>query len=108
MTVAFLFPGQGAQFVGMTRDLLEGDPGSRDFLRQAEDRLEMPLKRLMLDGPEAELQATDNAQAAILFHSVALLRLLTARRFLPSLVAGHSIGEFAGLVTPEVLGPLHC
>ena len=90
----------------MTRDLLEGDPGSRDFLRQAEDRLEMPLKRLMLDGPEAELQATDNAQAAILFHSVALLRLLTARGFLPSLVAGHSMGEFAGLVAAEALDPL--
>jgi len=90
----------------MTRDLLEGDPGSRDFLRQAEARLEMPLKRLMLDGPEAELQATDNAQAAILFHSVALLRLLTARGFLPSLVAGHSMGEFAGLVAAEALDPL--
>src|SRR3989442_5650350 len=90
----------------MTRDLLEGDPGSRDFLRQAEDRLEMPLKRLMLDGPEAELQATDNAQAAILFHSVALLRLLTARGFHPSLVAGHSMGEFAGLVAAEALDPL--
>src|SRR2546422_9575175 len=90
----------------MARDLLEGDPGSRDFLRQAEDRLHLPLKRLMLDGPEAELQATENAQVAILFHSVALLRLMSAREFRPALVAGHSMGEFAGLVAAEALDPL--
>jgi [acyl-carrier-protein] S-malonyltransferase len=90
----------------MARDLVERDPGSRDLLSQAEDRLQMPLRRLMLDGPEAELQATENAQAAILFHSVALLRLMTARGFLPSLVAGHSMGEFAGLVAAEALEPL--
>jgi [acyl-carrier-protein] S-malonyltransferase len=90
----------------MARDLLEGDPGSRDLLRQAEDRLDMPLRRLMLDGPEAELQATENAQPAILFHSVALLRLMAARGFGPALVAGHSMGEFAGLVAAEALDPL--
>src|SRR6266576_362647 len=90
----------------MTRDLLERDPGSRDFLRQAEDRLDLPLERLMLDGPEAELQATENAQAAILFHSVALFRLMSAREFRPALVAGHSMGEFAGLVAAEALDPL--
>ena len=90
----------------MARDLLERDPGSADLLRQAEDRLAMPLGRLMLEGPEAELQATENAQAAILFHSVALLRLLTGRGFAPSLVAGHSMGEFAGLVAAEALDPL--
>lgn len=90
----------------MARDLLERDPASADLLRQAEDRLEMPLKRLMLDGPEAELQATENAQAAILFHSVALLRLMAARGFHPSLVAGHSMGEFASLVAAEALEPL--
>jgi len=90
----------------MARDLLERDPGSQDLLRQAEQRLDMPLRRLMLEGPEAELQATENAQAAILFHSVALLRLMTARGVLPSLVAGHSMGEFAGLVAAEALDPL--
>jgi len=90
----------------MTRDLLEGDAGSADFLRQAEARLEMPLGRLMLDGPEAELQATSNAQPAILFHSLALLRLMTAREFGPALLAGHSMGEFAGLVAAKALDPL--
>ncbi len=66
----------------------------------------MPLGRLMLDGPEAELQSTENAQPAILFHSVALIQLMTARGFVPSVVAGHSMGEFAGLVAAEALDPL--
>jgi [acyl-carrier-protein] S-malonyltransferase len=90
----------------MTRDLLEQDPGSAEFVRQAEDRLGMPLRRLMLEGPEAELQATENAQPTILFHSLALLRLVASRGFSPSLVAGHSMGEFAGLVAAEALDPL--
>ena len=90
----------------MARDLLERDSGSADLLRQAEDRLAMPLGRLMLDGPEAELQATENAQPAILFHGVALLRLMAARGFGPALVAGHSMGEFAGLVAAGALDPL--
>ena len=90
----------------MARDLLEGDADSADFLVQAEGRLEMPLRRLMLDGPEGELQATSNAQPAILFHSLALLRLMAARGLSPALVAGHSMGEFAGLVAAEALEPL--
>jgi [acyl-carrier-protein] S-malonyltransferase len=90
----------------MARDLLDGDPGTADLLGQAEDRLAMPLGRLMVDGPEAELQATSNAQPAILFHSLALLRLMIARGFGPALVAGHSMGEFAGLVAAEALDPL--
>src|SRR2546425_7502968 len=90
----------------MARDLLERDPACVDLLRQAEDRLGMPLGRLMLEGPEAELQATENAQPAILFHSVALLRLMAARGFGPALVAGHSMGEFAGLVAAEALDPV--
>jgi [acyl-carrier-protein] S-malonyltransferase len=90
----------------MARDLLKQDPGSADFLREAEDRLKMPLGRLMGEGPEPELQATENAQPAILFHSLALLRLMVSRGFSPSLVAGHSMGEFAGLVAAEALDPL--
>ena len=90
----------------MARDLLERDAASTDLLHQAEERLGIPLGRLMLDGPEADLQATENAQPAILFHSVALLRLMVARRLRPALVAGHSMGEFAGLVAAEALDPL--
>src|SRR5256886_12466992 len=90
----------------MARDLLEGDPGSADFLRQAEDRLAMPLGRLMVEGPEAELQATQNAQPAILFHSLALFRQLVGNGIEPEAVAGHSMGEFAGLVAGGALDPL--
>jgi [acyl-carrier-protein] S-malonyltransferase len=90
----------------MARDLLERDAASADLLRDAEARLRMPLGRLMLEGPEADLQATENAQPAILFHSVALLRLMAARGLRPALVAGHSMGEFAGLVAAEALDPL--
>ena len=90
----------------MARDLLDQDPGSAAFLQQAEDRLHKPLGRLMVEGPEAELQATENAQPAILFHSLALLRLMVSRGFSPALVAGHSMGEFAGLVAAEALDPL--
>src|SRR5207249_10255952 len=89
----------------MARDLLEGDPGSAEFLRQAEDRLAMPLGRLMLDGPDAELQATENAQPAILFHSLALLRQLLANGIEAEALAGHSMGEFAGLVAGAALDP---
>ena len=66
----------------------------------------MPLGRLMVEGPEAELQATRNAQPAILFHSLALLALVTKRGLRPALVAGHSMGEFAGLVAADALEPL--
>jgi [acyl-carrier-protein] S-malonyltransferase len=90
----------------MARDLLERDPGSAAFLGQAEKRLALPLGRLMLDGPEAALQATENAQPAILFLSLALLQLTASRGLRPSLLAGHSMGEFAGLVAAEALDPL--
>jgi [acyl-carrier-protein] S-malonyltransferase len=90
----------------MARDLLERDAASANLLHDAEERLGMPLGRLMLDGPEADLQATENAQPAILFHSVALLRLMVTRGLGPALVAGHSMGEFAGLVAAEALDPL--
>jgi [acyl-carrier-protein] S-malonyltransferase len=90
----------------MARDLIGQDPSTADFLHQAEGRLDMPLGRLMLEGPEAELQATATAQPAILFHSLALLRLTASRGLTPALVAGHSMGEFAGLVAAEALDPL--
>jgi [acyl-carrier-protein] S-malonyltransferase len=97
----------------MGRDLLEQDDATKQFLLDAEERLKLPLKRLMLDGPEAALQATEAAQPAILFHSLALLRALSARADyaaaepdVPAAVAGHSLGEFAGLVAAGGLDPL--
>jgi [acyl-carrier-protein] S-malonyltransferase len=90
----------------MARDLLQQKPGSQAFLADTEQRLQMPLGRLMLDGPEAELQATQNAQPAIVFHSLALLELVRASGVVPSAVAGHSLGEFSGLAATGGLTPL--
>jgi [acyl-carrier-protein] S-malonyltransferase len=103
---AFLFPGQGAQFVGMARDLVEQDERTRRFLSEAEARLQMPLRQVMLEGPEAALQATETAQPAIVFHSLALLGHLDDRGLTPAAVAGHSLGEFAALVAAGGLSPL--
>jgi [acyl-carrier-protein] S-malonyltransferase len=90
----------------MARDLIEQDSGAQRLLDDAEEQLRMPLRRLMLEGPDAELQATQNAQPAILFHSLALLRHVTAGGLSPGALAGHSLGEFAGLVAAGGLDPL--
>ena len=90
----------------MAHDLLEQDSETSKLLREAEARLELPLRRLMLEGPEPDLQATEHAQPAILFHSLALLRLLTLRGVQSQAVAGHSLGEFAGLVAAGGLEPI--
>src|SRR2546423_1234926 len=97
----------------MGRDLVEQDGDTKQFLEDAEERLGFPLKRLMLDGPQAALQATEVAQPAILFLSLALLRALQTRagasvgqHDLPGAVAGHSLGEFAALVAAGGLDPL--
>ena len=90
----------------MARDLIEEKPEAARFLRDAEARLNMPLRRLMVEGPKAELQATEHAQPAILFHSLALLDQLQRRGVEPAAVAGHSLGEFAGLVAAGGLDPL--
>jgi [acyl-carrier-protein] S-malonyltransferase len=91
----------------MGRDLFEGDATTRAFLRAAEERLPgVALRRLMTEGPAEELTSTQNAQPAILFVSLALLRLLEAEGVRANAVAGHSLGEFAGLVAAGGLDPL--
>ena len=105
-TLAFLFPGQGAQFVGMARDLIEREGDVQQLLQKAEQRLGMPLGRLMVEGPEADLRATENAQPAIAFHSLALLGRIRAHGLEPAAVAGHSLGEFPGLVAAGGVEPL--
>jgi [acyl-carrier-protein] S-malonyltransferase len=90
----------------MARDLIEQDDYSRQLLAEVETRLSLPLRRLMLEGPDSELQATQNAQPAILFHSLGLLHHLTAAGRNAAAVAGHSLGEFAGLVAAGGLQPI--
>lgn len=101
MTVAFLFPGQGAQTVGMGRDLYEAFPAARRIFDLAEEALEMPLKRLCFEGPDEELSRTDVCQPAILTASAATLAamddLLGPEAPRPTFAAGLSLGEYTAL-----------
>jgi [acyl-carrier-protein] S-malonyltransferase len=97
--IAFLFPGQGSQKVGMGRALAEAYPEARAVFDEADAALGWALSRLCWEGPEADLTLTAHAQPAILATSVAALRVLEQRRELrPGAVAGHSLGEYSALV----------
>ncbi|HTR79198.1 MAG TPA: ACP S-malonyltransferase [Gemmatimonadaceae bacterium] len=99
----WLCPGQGAQKVGMARDLAERFPESRAALDAIDDALGFKLSRLMFDGPEDELTATKNAQPAILAHSAAVHAALGAAGATPVAAAGHSLGEYSAYVTSGAL-----
>ena len=98
MTIAFLFPGQGSQSVGMGKLLSEAFPESRRVFETADAALGFSLSELCFGGPEQELQLTANTQPAILTTSIAALRPLRERGVRPSWVAGHSLGEYSALV----------
>ncbi|MGH7676601.1 MAG: ACP S-malonyltransferase, partial [Gemmatimonadales bacterium] len=91
----WLCPGQGAQKVGMARDLAERFPAARRVLEAIDQALGMALTRLMFEGPEDDLTATHNAQPAILAHSAAVHAVVGPRVARPVGAAGHSLGEYS-------------
>jgi len=102
--IAFIFPGQGSQKVGMGKALAEAFPVCRDTFDEADEALGAPLSRLCFEGPAEDLTLTENTQPAILAVSTALARLLGGRGIAPAWAAGHSLGEYSAHVAAGTFG----
>ena len=102
-TIAFLFPGQGSQAVGMGKELAANYPIARQTFEEADDALRYKLSQLCFEGPEEKLKMTEVTQPAILTASIAAYRVLRERGPKPSFVAGHSLGEYSAHVAAGTL-----
>src|SRR5947208_974576 len=96
--IAFLFPGQGSQVVGMGKAFHDASPAARAVFEEANAALGFDLRGLMFEGPESELALTANTQPAVLTASVAAAAACAERGLTPALTAGHSLGEYSALV----------
>jgi len=105
VSVAFVFPGQGSQYVGMGRALIDVSPAAADVFAEADEALAEPITPLVYDGPEEALNLTVNAQPAILATSMAYLAALEERTgdIIPAFFAGHSMGQYSAMVAADVL-----
>ena len=104
--IAFVFPGQGSQKVGMGKDLIENYPEAEILLNKANEALKeerVDIGKICFEGPEEELKNTVNAQPAILTISTSLYKLLRKNKIEPSIVAGHSLGEYSAMVASSAI-----
>lgn len=101
--VAFVFPGQGAQSVGMGKDFYDAVPASRRIFESADEVLGFPMTNMIFEGPDSELKKTFNTQPALLTASVAAFEAVREQGVTPDFVAGHSLGEYSALVASGVL-----
>ena len=100
--IAFVFPGQGAQFVGMGKDLYDNNPKAKELFEKANDILGYRITDIMFAGTDEELKQTKVTQPAVFLHSV-IKAISLGEEFKPSMVAGHSLGEFSALVAAGAL-----
>jgi [acyl-carrier-protein] S-malonyltransferase len=100
---AYVFPGQGAQFVGMGKDLFDNSPKAKELFQKANSILKFKITDLMFEGTDEDLRQTRVTQPAIFLHSV-ILAITMGNEFKPDMVAGHSLGEFSALVANKTLG----
>ncbi|QOR68527.1 ACP S-malonyltransferase [Cytobacillus suaedae] len=101
--IAFIFPGQGSQTVGMGKQLAEKYPNVASTFEKADSTLEIDLTSLIFEGPQETLTLTANAQPALLTTSIAILEKFKEANIVPDFVAGHSLGEYSALVTAGAL-----
>lgn len=108
MSLAFIFPGQGSQAIGMGQSLAEAFPAAREVFQEVDEALGQNLSKLMREGPEEELTLTENAQPALMAVSLAVIRALKAEFGIgverAAFVAGHSLGEYSALAAAEAIG----